>query len=370
MSTPAHVVLIGPVLPFRGGIAQHTTMLHRALSQRTTVQTISFSRQYPKFLFPGKSDRDPTYLNYREPDVHYLIDSVNPLSWKRTINALATAPGCTVILPWWTVYWTFCFLYLTLTLRKKGCRILFFCHNVVEHETAFWKRFLTKQVLRHGDMFMVHTHEDKNNLLNLLPGAIVRVHPHPIYDHFPAPHGTLRRQGDLELLFFGFIRPYKGLDILVEAMGLLRGKNIHLTIAGEFWGGQEETERRIHDLGIEAQIDVVAQYINEQETAEYFSRADIVVLPYKSATGSGVVPIAYHYGKPVIVTPVGGLKDVVVDGKTGFFVEVGSATSLADKIQLLTSDGLAKMKPDIDDFKARFSWASMAKDILESMNCP
>jgi glycosyltransferase involved in cell wall biosynthesis len=356
--------LIGPVLPFRGGIAQHTTQLHRELQQHSELMTISFSRQYPKWLFPGESDRDSEYREYEEDHVEYTIDSLNPLTWRNAVKQVVAFGTQTVIIPWWTVFWVPCFGYIARTLRSKGIEVVFFCHNVVEHESATWKQWATRLVLQQGSRFVVHTRVDAENLARLLPNATVAVQAHPIYDQFPQAENTLQKRAKLELLFYGFVRPYKGLGTLIEAMGILRDKDIRLTIAGEFWEGRKQTDDLIRKLNLESKIDIRDRYHTEKETAELFARADVVVLPYHSATGSGVVPIAYHYSKPVIVTRVGGLPDVVEHGKTGFIVPVGNAESLATEISHLTRESCQSMQPDILRVKSTLTWKKLTEVLL------
>jgi len=357
------VALIGPVLPFRGGIAQHTTMLHRALPELADHRTISFTRQYPALIFPGESDRDPAYEGHQEVGVEYLIDSLNPLSWRKAVQRILAFDADIAVLPWWTVYWAPCFGYIARALRRKGLNVVFFCHNVVEHETAVWKVRLTKWVLSQGNRFVAHTKEDAANLHQLIPDADVSVHAHPIYDQFPEPKGELPARDDLELLFYGFVRPYKGLDLLIEAMAKTQDST-WLTIAGEFWEGEEQARVRIEELGLSDRIELRPRYHTDQETAELFARSDIVVLPYRSATGSGVVPVAYHYDKPVIVTRVGGLPDVVDDGKTGKLVEPESVNALADAINSFTRSNAAAMIPAIQELKRNMTWTSLASTIL------
>ncbi len=357
------IVIIGPLLPFRGGIAQHTTMLKRAFSKNCEVLAISFSRQYPQWLFPGESDRDSSYKGYVEPDAEYIIDSLNPISWRKAVKKILDFKASTVILPWWTVFWAPCFGYISKSLKVKNIDVVFFCHNVVEHEAAKWKTVLTQIVLKNARRYIVHTKEDKANLLKLFPEANIRVHPHPIYNHFPQPEGVLPQRKSLELLFYGFIRSYKGLDDLIDAMGLLRNKNIQLTIAGEFWKGEEDTRQKIIELGLTKQIELRPQYHSEQDTAELFSRADIIVLPYRSATGSGVVPIAYHYNKPVIVTNVGGLPDVVLDNKTGFIIPPNNSLALSKIISMIDRKTCKSMESNIVEFKKTLSWESLASVI-------
>lgn len=362
------IVLIGPILPYRGGIAQHTTMLHRTLAEQADLLTISFSRQYPAWLFPGKSDRDPAYEGYIEPGVAYLIDSLNPLSWRRAGNAIAQFAPDTVIIPWWTIYWTFCFRVLAMAARRTGAQLVFLCHNVVEHESAFWKRGLTKWVLGTTDRFVVHTRADRANLLAVLSGATVLVQPHPIFDQFPGPKTTLSRRADLELLFFGFIRPYKGLDILLEALSEIPDRDLMLTVAGEIWGKPDAYQAQIDRLMLNAKVEFRPSYHSEEEAAELFSRADVVILPYRSATGSGIIPLAYYYGKPVIATRVGGLPDVVVPGKTGVLVTPESSREIARAIETFTAELASSMRPSIRSFAKTLTWEELAATLVRSLD--
>lgn len=362
MSQP-RVALIGPVLPFRGGIAQHTTMLHRAMPELGEHLTISFTRQYPALIFPGESDRDPAYEGHEETGVDYLIDSLNPLTWRKAVKRVLDYGADIVVLPWWTVYWAFCFRYIAKSLRKRGVEVVFFCHNVVEHESAGWKSWLTRQVLGQAQRFVVHTREDEANLKHLIPDASVRVHVHPIYDQFPAPNGDWPQRGRLELLFYGFVRPYKGLDLLVDAMAKVEG-DVHLTIAGEFWDGEDEVRAQIEAMDLADRIELRPRYHTDEETAELFARSDVVVLPYRSATGSGVVPVAYHYDKPVIVSRVGGLPDVVKDGVTGRVLPPEDIDALADAINALDREQAQAMVPAIQALKRSMTWTSLASTFL------
>ncbi|MCB1758894.1 MAG: glycosyltransferase [Gammaproteobacteria bacterium] len=360
------VAVIGPLLPYRGGIAQHTTLLSRALGDITETLTISFSRQYPSWLFPGESDTDPKYKDHREPGCEYLLDSMNPLSWSRVVERVDAFAADIVVIPWWTVFWTPCFGYISRALRERNLEVVFFCHNVIEHESSGWKSYLTRLVLKKGTRFVAHTRADQKNLHSLVPGAAITVHPHPIYDQFPEPLGSLPRRKSLELLFYGFVRPYKGLDTLIEALGKIAQRDVMLTIAGEFWEGKQALVDRIEQLGISDLIEMRAYYHSEQDTAELFSRADMVVLPYRSATGSGVIMLAYNYNRPVLVTSVGGLADVVEQGRTGFVVPPEDPEAIAGLLRTLRPEDCEAMQPCIEETKRRWTWSGLAEALLDA----
>lgn len=358
------ILIIGPVLPYRGGIAQHTTMLHRALREQSDCLTISFSRQYPRWLFPGKSDKDENLTSHVEEGVEFLIDSVNPLSWHRALRRAKSFAPRLVVFPWWHVYWAPCFAWLSRKLRKDGVEIVFLCHNVVEHESARWKRVLTDFVLSKGSRFVVHTSVDKQNLLNRFPDCLVAIHPLPVFDQFPQPTINLPRRAKLELLFYGFVRPYKGLDVLLRAMNLLKDEDVFLSVVGEFWRGEDEAKKYVADNGLANKVEIVPRYVSDDEAASFFSRCDVVVLPYRSATGSAVIPLAYHYGKPVIATRVGGLPDVVEDGETGALIEPDSSVQLADAIKQALTGVRFYRAESIFSYKTKLTWPGLANVVL------
>lgn len=362
----SRAVLIGPVVPYRGGIAQHTTNLHRALTESIECLTISFVRQYPRFLFPGKSDRDSALGCHREKDVEYLIDSLNPLTWRRAVMRVKTYMPDIVIIPWWHAYWAPCFAYICLALRKLEVRFVFICHNAIEHEDRWWKRAAADAVLGNANRFIVHAASERDSLAKRFPGRETVVTPHPIAPQSPVPTTALARRGRLEVLFFGFVRPYKGLEVLLKAIALLRNEDIFVSIVGEFWSGREETRRFISDHSLEHRIELIDRYVSENEAAAYFSRCDVVVLPYHSATGSAVIALAYRARKPVIVTRVGGLPDVVRVGQTGLVIDPGSSEQLAEALAGVLKGDHSFTPEAIDDFAAEFTWAHFATVVLRS----
>jgi glycosyltransferase involved in cell wall biosynthesis len=356
--------VLGPVPPFRGGIAQHTAMLAKALSDQADVLVVSFTRQYPGWLFPGTSDRDPATPRLTHPAPEYIVDSLNPLTWRRAVQAIAGFAPDFVLIPWWTVFWAGCFSYIAGALRRRGIPVRFLCHNVADHEAAGWKTRAARHVLSKGESFIVHSAAERTVLQSLIPGARTAVHPHPVYTQFPDPAHALPRRARIELLFFGLIRPYKGLPVLIDAMARLKDQDLFLTVAGEFWTAKEDTLGHIERSGTVDRIEVIDRYVSDGEAADLFARADFAVLPYLSATGSGVVPLAYRYDTPVIASRVGGLPDVVAEGKTGILVEPGSPENLADALASLTPEKAQAMASEIETFKKSMTWKSLARAVI------
>lgn len=360
----ARIALIGPVLPFRGGIAQYTTQLHRALAGRCVLRTISYLHQYPAWLYPGKSDREPGQSGYSEPGVEYLLDWRNPMSWFRAIG-LIEASGCSLALfDWWTLFWAPATALMAMRLRRRGIRVAFLCHNLFDHDAGTFKRKLAGALLAQADAYLVHGTEQAAALRSEFPDKPVLAHPIPLYDQFPLPSVRLPKRGRLELLFFGFIRPYKGLEVLIDALARLNDTQVHLTVVGEPWCPPEELRKRIeaaHAPNVELHLD----YVDNQAAANFFGRADLVVLPYLSASGSAVAAMAFHYERPILATRTGAFPDVIEEGKTGFLVAPDSVEALVDAIRPLTREQLEPMCMHVHAEKSRFTWNSLAGRVME-----
>lgn len=362
------VALIGPVAPFRGGVAQYTTQLHEALSTQADLTTISFKRQYPQWLYPGNGDRDDSMKSIQ--GVRYIIDVYNPLSWRKAANEIAKE-GCEVaVLDWWTLFWQPGFAYIARRLRKKGVKTVFLCHNLVNHKTGGLMGLIDKVMyptvlwmLKQSDGYILQSSDQVSFIKELKPNAQILKRIHPIYDRFPAVKNPKKPRGKLDLLFFGFIRPYKGLPFLMEALKQLDDKDIYLTVVGESWQDADETRQELEAYNL-PNLELNLAYADDEKVGEYITRSDAVVLPYLSATGSGVVAVAYNYGTPVIATKVGGLKDAVIDEKTGWLVGPEDSSALAKKISDISRVVCQKMAPNIANFCKENSWDSMAQAIL------
>ena len=326
------LTVIGPTHPFRGGIAHYTTLLVRSLRCRHDVQFFSYSRQYPHWLYPGNTDLDPSHslLIHEQPSVRF--DALNPLAWLRVARKVKASNSRLVILQWSTVYWTpFYWLFLKRLGKGRQPKCVFICHNVMEHEPNRIKSAISRRVLDCADFFITHSQWDRDNLERWLGPSrsrSIRVSPHPAYEHLnqsvlskSEAKAALGIRAERVVLFFGFIRDYKGLRYLIESLPLVRAKlDVHLLIAGEVWGDSKPYHELISQLGLTASVTFIEKYIPNEEVARYFAASDLVVIPYVSATQSGIVQLAYGFGKPVVVSRVGGLPEVVEEGVTGYLV--------------------------------------------------
>lgn len=369
------ITLIGPSYPYRGGISQYNTFLYRILKEKHEVQFIGFSRQYPQFLYPSKSDKE---YNEKliEPDIIYSLDSVNPFSWLKTVRIIRDFAPDMLIIPWWVVFFAPCFWTVAILskLRTK-LKVLFICHNVIEHESSKIKRKISKQVFKISDYFLVHSNEDKRNLLEIIPSARVIKTFLPSYENLIIHRefdrnrikSTLNIKQNRILLFFGFIRPYKGLKYLLYAMKQVteNDSDVHLLIVGECMGEDKEKYLRIiSNIGLNEHVTFINRYVPTEELSSYFLLSNIVVLPYVSATQSAVVQLAYGFDKPVIVTNVGGLSEAVLHNRTGYVVEPCNSNAIANAvIDYFKQNREEEMKKEVSIFKKNFSWEKLRSHI-------
>jgi glycosyltransferase involved in cell wall biosynthesis len=357
------LALVGPVKPYRGGIAQYTTELRRALAQRCELHTVSFRRQYPAWLYPGKSDREPGPAEFNEPEVEYRLDALNPFTWTAAARAIA-ARGCELaVIDWWTLFWAPGFALMARMLRARGVRVAFICHNLFDHDSGTLKRAVSLRLLAQADAYLVQSSAHADTLRRHFPGKDVVVHAHPTHVRFPLPAEPPVRRGRLELLFFGFIRPYKGLDTLVAALARLNDPAVHLSVVGEPWCPAEQLRADVQKSGAPS-VELHLDYVDDAAAARFFSRADLVVLPYRSDTSSAVAAVAYHYDRPILATRVRGLSDVVEDGRTGFLVDAESPEQLATCLAGLDRERLQGMRDAVRNFKTRFTWDSLAAALV------
>jgi len=369
------ISLIGPTYPFRGGIAHYTTLLYAHLRKRHEVDFFAFNRQYPKWLFPGTTDIDPSKIHIGEAGAQRILDSMNPITWLTVARKILRSHYDLLIIPWWVSFWAPQFWTISILVKLLSkTRILFLCHNVIEHESRCLNKVLTHMVLKNGDSFIVHSWEDRSHLLDIFPEANVRKTVHPTYNIFNLsdfdPQEVRQKigiQGKV-LLFFGFIRNYKGLKYLLEAMPkVLSEVPVTLLVVGEFWKDKSYYLKLVEKLEITPHVIFVDKYVPNEDVGKYFSAADLVVQPYVSATGSGIIQIAFGFHKPVIASRVGCLPEVVEDGRTGYLVAPKSSNDIAEAIIRFFQNGNAdEFRNNVTRQNYKFSWDRMV-DVIEQI---
>jgi len=366
------ICLLGPTYPFRGGIAHYTTLLYKSLKKKHDIKFYSFKRQYPKFLFPGRTDKDCSKFILKDDNVKPILDSLNPLTWiKLAFKIMEDTPNLTII-PWWVIFWAPQFLTILFFIKIfSKTKILFICHNVAEHEANVIKILISKLVLSRGDYYIVHSAEEKKNLINLIGNKPIKAAFHPTYEFFNTekiPRNVAKARININdekiILFFGFVREYKGLKYLLEAMPeILQNIDVRLLVVGEFWNDKDAYVKLIKNLEIEKNVTIIDHYIPNEETPFYFHASDIVVLPYTSVTGSGLVQMAYGFNKPVVVTNIGSLSEIVIDKKTGFLVAPKSSSEIADAVLQFYRGNEKEFIENIKKGSYKFSWDVLIEKI-------
>lgn len=372
-------VIIGPTWPFRGGIAHYTTLLVKHLREKHDVRFISYLKQYPKFLYPGNTDMDPSSASsVLRVDCERILIPWNPLTWWKALKIVKEYQPDGLVLQWWTPFWSPMLFFLTRMIyyyHKPKIKIIFLCHHIMSPDGGILDWFLARRILRRGDAHIVMSEEDFALLRRAMPKATIRGTTHPPYDFFsrePVPKASARDALALPdaptLLFFGFVRRYKGLGYLIAAMPevLRMIPNLRLLIVGEFWEDVRPYLDQIRQLGIAETVHVVNKYVPNDQIALYFSAADCVVMPYLEATQSGVGQLAIGFERPMIGTHVGGMPDIVRHGETGLIVPPGDSAALAKAIvQLFSSDDSEAMRLRIRAAKKSASWAPLVESIEE-----
>lgn len=370
------VVIIGPAYPLRGGLATYNERLARAFKEAGDVaEIVTFSLQYPNFLFPGQTQfsTDPAPQDLK---IKALINSVNPLSWLKTGLYLKKQKPDLVIFRYWLPFMGPALGTIArLISGNKHTKILAITDNVIPHEKRPGDEIFTKYFLSACHGFITMSKSVLEDLKKFVPEKPAIYQPHPLYDNFG--EGQLKTVAKTALkldpetnylLFFGFIRAYKGLDLLLEAFAderLANLKNIKLIIAGEFYEDAAPYNALIEKFDLENRIVRATDFIPNSEVAAYFSAADLIVQPYKHATQSGVSQIAYHFDKPMLVTDVGGLAELIPDGKVGYVTQP-NAKAIADAIyDFYTSGKEAYFIEQVKFYKQQFSWNSMIAAIKE-----
>ncbi|MGF7230754.1 glycosyltransferase [Arachidicoccus sp.] len=370
------IIIIGPAHPLRGGLASFDERLTRQFLQEGHDASIyTFSLQYPGFLFPGTTQysTEPTPKDLK---IKVSINSVNPLNWLKVGNELKKIKPDIIVVRYWIPFMGACLGTILRKVKKnKHTKIICIADNVLPHEKRPGDKQLTHYFLKPVDAFVTMSNKVLNDL-HIFTQKPAKLVTHPLYDGFGTSIAKKDARKHLQIndeptiLFFGFIRKYKGLDILLRAMKLLSEKskveNIvlpKLLIAGEFYEDKENYFSLIKELGIEENLILHTDFIADSEVRYYLSAADFVIQPYRNATQSGVTPLAYHFEKPMLVTNVGGLPDMVPNEKCGVVVSP-SETGVANGIELLYQLGENYFLPFLQEEKNKYSWQVLTENIL------
>lgn len=374
------IVIIGPAFPLRGGLASFDERLAKEFQSQgfdTTIYT--FSLQYPSFLFPGTSQYS-TEPAPKDLNIKVCINSVNPLNWVKVGNDLRKAKPDIIVVRYWLPFMGPCFgTILRIAKKNKQTKIVCIADNVLPHEKRIGDKQFTAYFLKPVDAFVTMSEKVLDDLRQFTSKPAQKI-VHPLYDNFGEQIDKAEARkylglnvDDKIILFFGFIRKYKGLDILLEAMNVLKNRStvngqqstdVKLLIAGEFYEDKKIYEDIIDKNNLQSSIILRTTFISDSEVKYYLSAADFVIQPYRNATQSGVTPLAYHFEKPMLVTNVGGLPSLVPDGKVGLIAEP-TAESIAEKIIELYTIGEGYFLPQLREEKKKYSWSILVETIRQ-----
>lgn len=373
------IVIIGPAYPLRGGLASYDERLATEFMQQGhQVIIYTFSLQYPGFLFPGTTQFS-TEAAPKNLLIKVCINSINPFNWWSVGNELKRMKPDLIVVRYWLPFMGPCLgTILRLVKKNKHTKVVCIADNIIPHEKRPGDKPFTQYFVKPVDAFITMSEKVLKDLPLFEPNKPAKFVPHPLYDNFgeavskPEAREKLSINSDERiLLFFGFIRKYKGLDILLDAIKILKstnntavGKGVKLLIAGEFYEDRKAYDEQIEKLDIKDSLILRTDFIPDIEVKYYLCAADVVVQPYRTATQSGVTPLAYHFNKPMIVTNVGGLPSLVPDNKVGLIAEPDAA-SIAAKIVEYFQKGEQHFLPHLLIEKQKYSWSVMTNAILE-----
>lgn len=376
------IAILSCFYPYRGGISQFNACLLEELGKRHTVKAFNFKRQYPNLLFPGKTQYVTPEDNAVPVQAEALLDTANPFSYISTAKAIRNWEPDLLVMRYWMSYFAPSLGYVARHMNEN-CKIISILDNVIPHEPRFFDRPFTRYFLKPHDGYIVLCDAVKNDLLSFMPRARYLNIPHPLYSHFgrklereEAEKTIGIQKNKKNILFFGLIREYKGLDILIEAFSKL-DSSYQLIIAGEPYGSFEKYRKLIDESPLKENIYLTTHYIPDSRVGIYFSAAHVCVLPYRSATQSGVSSVAYHFEVPMITTAAGGLKETIGDRGTGMIVDRPDPDAVASAIRIYFGDAPApegrsggetarnEMIKNIIREKDRLSWSNFCNKLME-----
>jgi glycosyltransferase involved in cell wall biosynthesis len=360
-----HLALVGPTYPFRGGIAHYTTMLAQNLQiHGHQVDLCSFQSGYLRAWYPGQTDRDPSTQPLRAA-AQYLLHPLRPWTWLSTARWIAARKPDLAVIEWWVPFWAPPLLCLAVALRRSGVPVVMDCQNVLPHERHPFDQALTALTLRQANVCLVYSPAHRAELAAVVPGMPVALVPFPAYTALArtvpdraAARKTLALPDGPLALFFGFVRPYKGLPVLIEAFArAVQQVPLHLVIAGEFWDDPATYLQQLAAHHLETHTTVVNRYLPDDELALYLAAADVIVMPYLAPVQSGVLALAQAFYRPVIASQVGGLQEGIRPEQTGLLVPPNDPAALAQALVRFVSEDLGTvMAPYLAASQPERSW--------------
>ena len=371
------VIILGTAYPYRGGLAAFNERLARQFqTEGHEVEILTFTMQYPDFLFPGKTQYSDAPAP-KDMRIRRVMNSINPFSWIRTGRMIRSMHADLLIIKFWIPLMAPCLGTIARIARRGGTRVVSVLDNVIPHEPKPWDKPLIRYFIHSVDRFVAMSdsvRSDCSKFLDTKHPQPIAFCPHPLYDNFgePLPKDEARQQLGIDpnaicLLFFGFIRDYKGLDLLMRAYADPRidKDKVRLVVAGEFYNnGQQYTDLE-QQLGLQGKILWHTNFIPDDKVRVYFSAADLIVQPYKTATQSGVTQIAYHFCKPMLVTHVGGLAEIVPNGKVGYVTDV-DPKAIADALLDFCQQPPEHFAAGIAEEKQKYAWSRMTDAITKN----
>lgn len=366
------ISLIGPFPPFRGGISDFNSALFNELDKSHDLQVINYSTQYPKLLFPGETQYKEKVEGVFQSE--RILSSINPLTWRKTANTIIEFRPDIIVIHYWMPFFAPALRKISVLLKKHiDIKIIVICHNLIPHENWNFSQYFTKIFLNNIDRFIVMSESVRLDLVKMVPNAKFKLTPHPIYNIFgntinkELARENLNIKAKNVILYFGLIREYKGLDILLNSIPKVKQElsDFVVVVAGECYEKIEKYYDLIEKLKIKDSVDLRLKFIPDDKVAEYFSAADVVALPYKTATQSGITQIAYNFNRPVIVSDVGGLAEIVPNGKVGYVAKPQPEAFANVIIKFFKEDKFEEYSKNIETHKQLFSWEIFVDNLIE-----
>ncbi len=366
-----NITIVSTAYPLRGGIAHFVALLTKYLLKTNhKVNIFSFKRQYPKIFFPGKTQEESGEKISSQINSEMIVDSINPFNWIRVGNKIKKQKPELIIFKYWLPFFALCFGTISWFAKiNKHTKVLVICDNIIPHEKRFGDKIFTKYFFSMCDFFIVQSDSVEIELNKFFPNSNYKKIAHPVYEIFGesvdkkiAREKLNITQEEKIILFFGYVRKYKGLDIAIESMQNVN--NATLYVVGEFYDDKDFYISLAKKLNVGNKIVFISDYIANDEVKFYFSSCDVVLLPYKSATQSGIAQIAFNFNKPIIATNVGGLSEIIPNGKAGFIVEPNNAKEIANAINIFFKENKhVEFSKQIEIEKKKYSWENFVNEI-------